>query len=160
MLVCRDVLGSLTPVDSRVFFGFRASHIGRLQGVENQRKCQLAVCGCRTREGSLYCSDDCQQAASQAIARDFCQCAHEGCEKPVYHTHADNAINLSDAISSAPGWLMIEYSSLKDLHSQLLLLAQSIDNQSKETLPLRADTTLRRGPATERGTTAQKAQSA
>jgi hypothetical protein len=140
--------------------GFGSSHLGRLQGVENQQKCQLAVCGCRTQDGNPYCSDDCQQAASQAIPRDFCQCAHGGCEKPIYHLRADSTVDFSSSISSVPGWLTIEYFSFEDLRRQLLLIAQAIDNRSEETLPFRAETPPRRNPSTELGVPARKAQSA
>ena len=125
--------------------------------MESQRKCQLAVCGCRAQDGKLYCSDDCRQAASQGIQRDFCQCAHAGCEMPVYTVNAGK-LDLPDSISSAPGWVTIEYSNFEDLRNQLLLLAQSLNNE-REILSFRPEAGPRRGPLAE-GISMQKAQSA
>ncbi len=140
--------------------GWKPSYKGRLRGMENQQKCQFAVCGCKAQDGSLYCSDDCRQAASQGIARDFCQCAHGSCEKPIYYVRIDGTVDSAHSISSAPGWLTIEYSSFQDLRSQLLFLAQSIDEQSKEPLPFRMETIPRRSASPELARPAQKAQSA
>jgi hypothetical protein len=69
-------------------------------------------------------------------------------------------VDFSNSISSAPGWLTIEYFSFEDLRRQLLLFAQAIDNRSEEALPLRAETPPRRSPSTELGIPARKAQSA
>jgi hypothetical protein len=73
---------------------------------------------------------------------------------------ADGAMDLSNPISSAPGWLTIEYTSFEDLRHQLLLLAQSIDKQSEGNLPFLAETLPRRTASTELGMPARKAQSA
>lgn len=113
--------------------------------MEHQQKCQFAVCGCRAQDGKLYCSDDCRQAASQGIQRDFCQCAHAGCEMPVYTVNADK-LDLPDLTSTAPGWVTIEYSNFEDLRNQLLLLAQSLNNE-EEVVPFRTDAAPRRGPS-------------
>jgi hypothetical protein len=61
---------------------------------------------------------------------------------------------------AAPGWLTIEYSSIEDLRSQLLLLAQSIDNQSLGNFRFQAETVPRRSPSTEQEVITRKAQSA
>jgi len=40
-------------------------------------RCGNKTCSCTT-EGLLYCSAYCEEAAEQAIERDYCQCEH-GC---------------------------------------------------------------------------------
>jgi hypothetical protein len=69
-------------------------------------------------------------------------------------------MDFSSSISSAPGWLTIEYFSFEDLRRQLLLIAQAMDNRSKESLPFRAEAPPRRNPSAELKIPARKAQSA
>jgi hypothetical protein len=40
-------------------------------------KCQHGPCACPRRNGSCFCSSYCEQADSQAVERDYCQCEHE-----------------------------------------------------------------------------------
>jgi hypothetical protein len=127
--------------------------------VENQRKCQLTVCDCRAPAGDPYCSEYCQQAASQAIARDFCQCTHAGCQQPASQSNTENGRELPASISDAPGWLTIEYASADDLRRQLQRLAQALDQQPAAG-PDPAEVVPRRSPAAERDRLGQKAQSA
>ena len=47
--------------------------------MDGNSKCQLTACQCRTEGGRSYCSADCEQAASQGVEREFCQCPHPGC---------------------------------------------------------------------------------
>ena len=76
---------------------------------------------------------------------------------PVYTVNAGK-LDLPDSISSAPGWVTIEYSNFEDLRNQLLLLAQSLNNE-REILSFRPEAGPRRGPLAE-GISMQKAQSA
>ena len=46
----------------------------------NQRKCALSVCTCLAAGPDAYCSDYCRGAATHGVERDFCQCAHAGCD--------------------------------------------------------------------------------
>jgi hypothetical protein len=125
--------------------------------VETQQKCQLAVCECRTSAENPYCSEYCQQAASQAIQRDFCQCSHAGCEQLSHPIHTGRLPGLPASISCIPGQLMIEYASVEDLRRQLQLLTQALDQQP-EALPLPAEAIPRRSPTAEQGRPRQKAQ--
>jgi len=44
---------------------------------QTKSRCGNKTCSCTT-EGLLYCSAYCEEAAEQAIERDYCQCEH-GC---------------------------------------------------------------------------------
>jgi hypothetical protein len=56
--------------------------------------------------------------------------------------------------------LTIEYSSFADLRSQLLSLAQSINNQFGEALQFQPEAIPRRGPSTEQEALTRRAHSA
>jgi hypothetical protein len=41
-------------------------------------KCRHVPCVCTVQQEGAYCSEYCEQAATQGIERDYCQCEH-GC---------------------------------------------------------------------------------
>jgi hypothetical protein len=47
------------------------------QTEEELGRCQHGPCTCVVRRGGRYCSEYCEQAALQALERDYCQCEHE-----------------------------------------------------------------------------------
>jgi hypothetical protein len=96
--------------------------------VEDQEKCGLAFCSCRVSPGRCYCSVDCEQAATQAVERNFCQCSHGQC--CAGGQRALDTLRLSDLISIAPGRVTIECSSLESLREQMVLLAEALDRDA------------------------------
>lgn len=127
--------------------------------MEIQSKCQLAVCACRTSAGQLYCSEYCQQAAAQAIPRDFCQCPHAGCEHLKAQPVTESAQSLPALISGAPGQVTIQYASAADLQQQLQGLLQVLAQQS-EVLLAQSEDVPRRRSVSEGIRPRQQAQSA
>ena len=95
--------------------------------VHSKPKCKLPVCSCSARADDLYCSDYCRQAFSHGAERDFCQCAHSDCTKPVHKNETIGATGLPGSISFAPGWVTIAYSDQQDLRDQLILLMRRVD---------------------------------
>jgi len=43
----------------------------------DSRKCKHGQCHCTVHHGAHFCSPYCEQAAAQAVERDYCQCEHE-----------------------------------------------------------------------------------
>ncbi len=113
-------------------------------------KCQLSVCNCRSETGNQYCSDYCEQAASQGIEKEFCQCAHGNCSRSAVKSNAQDAVGLPDSICFAPGRVTIEFDSMQHLTDQLMLLANAVsdDNGAREA---GVDLSLRRRSAVSEG---------
>jgi hypothetical protein len=96
--------------------------------VKEQETCGLAACRCRVAHGCSYCSVDCEQAATQGVERNFCQCWHGQCSSGG-QTAADT-LHVSDLISIAPGRVTIECYSLESLREQLLVLSEALDRDA------------------------------
>jgi hypothetical protein len=95
----------------------------------NQVKCELEVCTCFARADDSYCSEYCRQAFSQGAERNFCQCSHVSCTKPVHTSPQIHLTGLPESISFEQGRVLIEYSDEQDLRNQLLLLATRLDTE-------------------------------
>jgi hypothetical protein len=126
--------------------------------MEDQHRCGLSLCTCKTEAGNAYCSAYCEQAAAIGIEKDFCQCAHADCK-----THQMNALDhpveLPESIHLAPGRVTIECRSMEHLRDQLMLLSEAID-VNHEALRTIVETAPRRRAASEGPSQGGKAQSA
>ena len=126
--------------------------------MDEQHRCGLSLCTCKTEAGNPYCSAYCEQAATIGIEKDFCQCAHADCK-----THQMNALDhpveLPESIHLAPGQVTIECRSMEHLRDQLMLLTEAID-VNHETLRATVETAPRRRAASEGPSQGGKARSA
>jgi hypothetical protein len=95
--------------------------------MRDPEKCQLSVCCCPARAGNGYCSDYCEQAASQGIPKDFCQCAHAHCDMPVDWRSRREPLQLPDSIHVGPGQVTFACRTLEHLREQLRLLAEALE---------------------------------
>ena len=137
--------------------GFEVSNPGRLllgtnpaEGVMNHEvKCQLAVCHCKAQAGRLYCSDDCEQAASQGVEREFCQCAHDGCKSDTANVLPVDPAGIRESFRFfSSGQITIEYENLDDLTHQVLALAAALSSEEKKDSPATGNRTLERRAVT------------
>ena len=115
--------------------------------MDDQHRCGLSLCTCKTEAGNPYCSAYCEQAATIGIEKDFCQCAHADC-KTHQMTALDHPVELPESIHLAPGQVTIECRSMEHLRDQLMLLTEAID-VNHEALRAAVETTPRRRPASE-----------
>ena len=126
--------------------------------MRNREKCKYPVCNCKARIGNPFCSDYCEQAVSQAVQKDFCQCAHALCDE---HSHEVrlNSAKLPRSIYVAPGQVTIEYSSVQHLREQVMLLAEALDDFNQKAVQDAVEAAIRR-PSLSEHLTSVKAQSA
>jgi hypothetical protein len=97
--------------------------------MRHPQECQLSVCRCPARAGNGYCSKYCEQAASQGIPKDFCQCAHAHCDTPDYPRNRRERLELPESIHVGPGQVTLECRTLEYLREQLRLLAEALEVQ-------------------------------
>jgi hypothetical protein len=95
--------------------------------MDGKSKCQLTACQCRTEAGRPYCSADCEQAASQGVEREFCQCPHPGCTSAGQDFREVDAAEVHQSSEFfSPGAITISYSDFDDLTRQVLALAAAL----------------------------------
>jgi hypothetical protein len=101
--------------------------------MDGESKCQLTACQCRTEAGRPYCSADCEQAASQGVEREFCQCPHPGCTRAGQDFVEVDAAGLCQSSGFfSRGAITISYSDLDDLTRQVLALAAALSSDERQ----------------------------
>jgi hypothetical protein len=111
--------------------------MGKLQN------CALSVCSCKTQVGKLYCSEYCEQAASQGMQRDYCQCGHAGCDTAASADEAPDQLSVPESISFTAGRVVIQCSSIEHLREQIGVLSKAL-NDNWEALRMRVEAVPRR----------------
>jgi hypothetical protein len=104
--------------------------------MNNELKCLWAACHCKAQTGRLYCCDDCEQAASQGVERDFCQCSHAGCESYASNTLEVDPAEVRESFRFfTRGQITIQYENLGDLTRQVLALAEALSSEETKDSP-------------------------
>jgi hypothetical protein len=151
------VLGVTTVCASRVP-GEARPVLRRSSIMHDSEKCQLSVCCCTARAGDGYCSDYCEQAASQGIPKDFCQCAHAYCDIPADPRSRREPLALPESIHVGLGQVTLECRTLEHLREQLRLLTEALQVRY-EVLQAAIETAPRR-PVVSEASAVGRAQSA
>lgn len=125
--------------------------------MDSENRCQFSACTCTIQAGTSYCSNDCLQAASQGIERDFCQCSHANCKRSA-ETGQDAFAH--DSLSATAGRVTIDYSSMYDLVDQLTALATVLDEENYTLFRARIKAIDRRPPSSEASRWLARSQSA
>lgn len=92
-------------------------------------KCQFAPCDCIISGSEPFCSVDCEQASSQSVERQFCQCTHAGCCMENQQRLTVDATGLRDSFHFfARGQVTLEYDSRENLIQQLTDLITALSD--------------------------------
>lgn len=150
MLPVTDAGGAVLTESSKIH--------DRGREMDNENRCHFSVCTCNIQAGTSYCSDDCLQAASQGMEREFCQCSHTDCQRSDTGQARDNFV--SGSITTTTGRVTIEYSSMYDLVDQLIVIATALDEENYNLLRARITATDRRPPSSEARTWLSRSKSA
>jgi len=114
------------------------------------------VCSCEVSEGQAYCSQDCEQAASQGAEREFCQCPHSGCRtSDGTRLELDPAALRESFRFFSRGAITISYSDLDDLTRQVLALAAALSHDERQQGNGNVDAELTRRPVASQSVSGQ-----
>jgi hypothetical protein len=124
--------------------------------MDGKSKCQLTACQCSREAGRPYCSADCEQAASQGVEREFCQCPHPGCTSAGQDfLEVDAAEVCQSSQFFSPGAITISYSDFDDLTRQVLALAAALSHDERQQGNGNVDAELTRRPVASQSVSGQ-----